>query len=442
MKILSFSHGVHLALLFLSAVFFLKACDDNGALTNTPPSCTIIFPHDKDLIEHGTEVTIQIDADARDGEIAAVLYYLNGSSVNCGASTDLHYLWNTASEDTGSYSIKVTVEDLDGNVAEDEISVHLILSSSDIKPQVAFSSSLTYVSIQDTVYFSDLSTNHPTSWYWDFGDDNSSTLQNPTHVYESSGTYNVSLTAGNEYGSDTETKTDFMHVSIAEQETGMLVDLDGNTYNTVKIGEQWWMAENLRTTHYSGGTEVPLIESSDVWMELDIDDKAMCYYDNSIELAESYGALYTWTAAVNGADVASSGSAPIQGVCPSGWHLPSDEEWKQLELCLGMTPWAINGTGFRGTNQGSKLAGKAELWVAGELTEDPFFGISGFNGIPGGGRNDSGAFIFFGEHGSMWSSTSYDEGSAWGRCLYNTYSEVRRANNQKRWAFAVRCVKD
>lgn len=442
MRIQSFSRGVHLVLIIFTVVYFLKACGDTEPETIAPAFCKIIFPHDKDLIELGTTVTIQVDTDDRHGDVASIYYYLNGSSVSCGSNTELNYSWNTASEDTGSYSIRVTVEYDEGNVAEDEISVDLISISRDVKPEVDFSSSLNYISIRDSVYFTDLSTNNPTTWYWDFGDESSSTLQNPAHVYESAGAYTVSLTAGNVYGSAMETKTGLINVSSVEQETGTLVDIDGNIYATVKIGEQWWMAENLRTTHYAGGTEIPLIESSDLWMELGLDAKAMCYYDNSIELSENLGALYTWAAAVNGEDMSATASTYVQGVCPSGWHIPSDEEWKELELCVGMPQWAVNGLGFRGTNQGSKLAGKAEFWEAGELKEDPFFGISGFNGVPGGGRNDSGAFLYLGQHSSTWSSTSYDEGSAWGRCLYNDYSEVRRSNNQKRWGLAVRCVKD
>nr|MDA3821321.1 FISUMP domain-containing protein [Bacteroidales bacterium] len=107
-------------------------------------------------------------------------------------------------------------------------------------------------------------------------------------------------------------------------ETGTVTDYDNNTYNTVKIGNQWWMAENLKTTHYANGTEIQLIENTSTWAALGFEVKAMCYYDNSSTNANTYGALYNWAAAMNGANSSYSNPSLVQGVCPAGWHLPSD----------------------------------------------------------------------------------------------------------------------
>jgi hypothetical protein len=93
-------------------------------------------------------------------------------------------------------------------------------------------------------------------------------------------------------------------------ETGTVGDYDGNTYKTVKIGTQWWMAENLRTTHFSNGAEITLVENNVAWDNLDFSDKAYCYYDDLIIHADTYGALYNWAAAMNGAK--SSESVPSQ----------------------------------------------------------------------------------------------------------------------------------
>ena len=86
-----------------------------------------------------------------------------------------------------------------------------------------------------------------------------------------------------------------------------ITDYDGNTYHTVKIGNQWWMASNLETTHYADGSEIPRVESKAVWEALDSEDSAYCYYNNnSSQEAFTYGALYTWAAALNGAESSDS----------------------------------------------------------------------------------------------------------------------------------------
>ena len=105
-----------------------------------------------------------------------------------------------------------------------------------------------------------------------------------------------------------------------------ITDYDGNIYKIVTIGNQTWMAENLKTTHYTNGTEIQVVEDPTSWYALGNTDKAMCYYNNSTANADTYGALYTWAAAMNGAESSSNNPSSIQGVCPTGWHLPSDGE--------------------------------------------------------------------------------------------------------------------
>ncbi len=107
-------------------------------------------------------------------------------------------------------------------------------------------------------------------------------------------------------------------------------DVDGNNYSVVSIGTQIWMAENIRVTRYTDGTAIPLITDNDAWDALDNNntDKAYCWYDNdSISYFQTYGALYTYAAAVNG----DSRGSNVQGVCPDGWHLPNEDEWTTLE---------------------------------------------------------------------------------------------------------------
>ncbi len=182
------------------------------------------------------------------------------------------------------------------------------------------------------------------------------------------------------------------------------------------------MVNNLKTTHYANGTEIALVKSTSNWEALDYDGKTYCYYNNN-ENSESntYGALYTWAAAMNGAESSDNNHNSVQGVCPDDWHLPSDNEWKEMEMYLGMSQADADLKGYRGTNQGSKLAGSANLWSDGFLENDAEFGASGFIALPCGGRRYDGSFGHLGDNANFWSATQNDSLVAWGRHLYSSY---------------------
>jgi uncharacterized protein (TIGR02145 family) len=116
---------------------------------------------------------------------------------------------------------------------------------------------------------------------------------------------------------------------------GTVTDIEGNVYKTIQIGTQTWMAENLRTTLYADGSSIPLVTDNDNWLTLQYAGKAFCWFNNDSSNTGTYGALYTWEAAMNGAVSSSSSPSGIQGVCPTGWHLPSDQEWTTLANYLG-----------------------------------------------------------------------------------------------------------
>ena len=156
--------------------------------------------------------------------------------------------------------------------------------------------------------FSDQSTSDPTNWLWNFGDGNTSTDQNPTHEYEAAGKYTVVLRASNSFGSHEEIKPDLITV--------VLVDIEFNEYEAVKIGNQIWMAENLKVRYYADGTPVPHVPQQADWDALTITDKAYSYQNNSIENLNTYGALYSWAAAMNGAPGSDENPSGVQGVCP------------------------------------------------------------------------------------------------------------------------------
>ena len=205
-----------------------------------------------------------------------------------------------------------------------------------------------------------------------------------------------------------------------------MTDYDGNVYPTVKIGNQWWMAENLKVTHYKDGAIIPYVWDKNDWIRLQFDDGtgigAYCYYDNDINNVSTYGLLYNWYAV-----------AHSRGLAPDGWHVPTDAEWRTLETTLGASSVA-----------GSKLAGRADLWKDGDLENNANFGASGFSALPGGFRvYDDGTFHSGkGYCAYFWSSSSYSSKFAWFRGLDYNYSDVYRDHVNKNNALLVRLVRD
>ena len=209
-----------------------------------------------------------------------------------------------------------------------------------------------------------------------------------------------------------------------------VVDIDGNVYQTVQIGDQVWMAENLKVTHYRNGDAIPNVTSNSEWAGLSTG--AYCAYDDNESNADTYGYLYNWYAVDDSRNIA-----------PEGWHVPTDDEWKTLEMHLGMSQSEADDTGWRGTNVGSKLAGNADLWYNGNLENNAEFGTSGFTALPGGCRIFSnGIYYSMGGHGYFWSSTEYSSYHAWYRILYCSDSRVYRFYNSRGSGSSVRCLRD
>ena len=223
----------------------------------------------------------------------------------------------------------------------------------------------------------------------------------------------------------------------------ILTDCDGNQYKTVQIGSQVWMSENLKTTHYGNGTAIELVENGIDWVSLEYSTKAMCYYNNSNTYMDEYGALYTWAAAMNGSNSSATNPSMVQGVCPDGWHIPSDDEWKELEMYLGMSQLDADMYNFRGTNEGSKLAGDSSLWIDGALVSDMAFGFSGFSVLPGGYRSpNTGIFSQLGDMAGFWSSTESGDTLVLTRLLHFSNTRMHRFTYSKKGGQSVRCLKD
>lgn len=204
----------------------------------------------------------------------------------------------------------------------------------------------------------------------------------------------------------------------------------GQTYPTVQIGGQCWMAKSLNL-----GT---MIHGSNSQANNNIIEK-YCYGNNSSN-CDTYGAIYQWNELMQYTTIESA-----QGLCPTGWHLPSDNEWISLEeelgMCSGSGSTCSHAVGQRGTNQGSQMTANAVLWNNGDLENDPEFGDSGLNLLPAGNRLTNGSIIDQNNAAILWSSTQ-NGSTAWYRHLSHNRSQVGRAAVSKSSGFSARCIKD
>ncbi len=214
---------------------------------------------------------------------------------------------------------------------------------------------------------------------------------------------------------------------IAEEPyLGSVVDYDGNVYNTVKIGNQLWMQENLKTTHFADGS--PISDGNGLGDNCnDISTKYFYDYENDPGMSDMAGKLYNWAAVMNGE--ASSNTIPsfVQGVCPTDWHVPSNAEWFILTDELGGQEIA-----------GGKLKG-FDHW------NDPNTGAtneSGFSALPAGARICNGSFENFGSSTNFWSSTLYGSNEVYGRGLSDTLESLQYDMIAPQLGSSVRCVKD
>jgi uncharacterized protein (TIGR02145 family) len=198
---------------------------------------------------------------------------------------------------------------------------------------------------------------------------------------------------------------------------GTMSDQDGNSYKTIQIGTQRWMAENLKTTKYRNGDLIPNVESNNVWSTLN--SGAYSIFKNNLSFDCPYGKLYNWYAVDDNREL-----------CPTGWHVPTKTEWEVLMDYLG-------GEGMAG----GKMASTGTLYWG--SPNQAATNESGFSCLPGGLRFDvSGAFNFSGLIGYWWSSTESSANNAYGRGVTEGDAYFVTHNRPKRQGFSVRCLKD
>ena len=208
----------------------------------------------------------------------------------------------------------------------------------------------------------------------------------------------------------------------AQQSCGTVTDYDGNTYKTVKVGSQCWMAENLRVMHFADGTKISRGTAPD-------QNTPLRYYPgNDMKNTAEYGMLYNWLAASR--------------ACPKGWHLPSDNEWKQMEETVGDL-YGCNGE----VDDNGKALAAAKGWKNSSGSchvgwKQHNNNASGFSALPAGNFNKEGAGGF-GEVAYSWTATEMNTEVAVCRYLgYNMTNQMRVVNGGKGRGFSVRCVRD
>jgi uncharacterized protein (TIGR02145 family) len=216
-----------------------------------------------------------------------------------------------------------------------------------------------------------------------------------------------------------------------------VTDIDGNVYRTVKIGNQWWMAENLKVTHYRDGDPIPNVTDETMWSILTTG--AYCNYDNNADNAAIYGRLYNWYVGMDYIE-------------PRGWHVPSDDEWKELEMFLGMSQEEADSifwfnSDWRGVdaNAGGKL--KETGTIHWKKPNEGATNESGFSALPGGIRYRTGPYNYKSYGAFFWTSTSQGSGGgcegAFNRYLSYGSSGICRGHwNCAGNGCSIRCVKN
>ena len=216
----------------------------------------------------------------------------------------------------------------------------------------------------------------------------------------------------------------FVGCGTSKKNISTTIDLDGNTYKTVKIGTQEWMEENLNLDHFQNGDIIQEAKTKEEWFKAGENRQpACCNYDNNSSNGEKYGKLYNFYAV----------SDP-RGLALNGWHVPTDAEWTVLENYLGANGYS--------DKTGDALKSKYDWKDIRDGTSRNGTDDYGWLGLPGGYLNSLGVFDYIGNYGYWWSSSQYSTDNAWYRDLSRYDDYVYRNDYNKSYGFSVRCLRD
>ena len=248
-------------------------------------------------------------------------------------------------------------------------------------------------------------------------------------------TYYVRAYATNETGTSYGNQESFTTESMPCPGAATVSDYDNNTYNTVKIGNQCWMKENLRTTHYADGTFISLGSITST-------TTAYRYCpNNSSSNVSTYGYLYNWKAVMRNSSYSSANPSGVQGICPTGWHVPSDSEWTQLADYVSSQSQYVCGS------NNAYIAKSLASTIGWSNSSNPCVpgnnlssnNVTGFSAVPAGYY---GGYSSFGNSAHFWSATQYNSSYAYGRDLVFDDADVNGNVSNKYYGYSVRCVRD
>jgi uncharacterized protein (TIGR02145 family) len=434
-------HNIVLIVLFALIIF---SCEKEEA-ENKIPTCFLTSLQNVSSVTIGDTLLIEIDAHDRDGLVRKIDLIINTDTVKVFTAEPYEYEWITTDFSAGQYVVKATATDDKLGTFTDEKTITILQTQ---VPVADFSVDEVMIIEGEEVHFTNLSTNTPTTYVWAFGDGNTSALKNPVHVYETHGIFTVTLTATNNAGSDTKTKNELITVSQAINwnypcpGTPTVTDVEGNVYNTVQIGEQCWMKENLRTTKFpdnrniTDGTTLGEIPESRT-------EKYYFLYDNNENLIETYGYLYNWYAIMNTEDsnYNADNSLQVQGICPEGWHVPNSSDFGDLTMFIrdhsdlyiypSFNNWGLYNWKEEGTVH----------WDEGNDGKNE----SGFTALPGGHRDIYGNYQYLGNKAYFWGAsnlTNRNYGFVYDLLLKEQSEYNFGKNSRKNEGNSLRCIKD
>lgn len=394
------------------------------------PVCNIVSPTNNESFGKGSLITIEVNATDPDGRIEEVQFFINGIGM---ASTDFpyRYVWNTKGFESGSHIIKAVAIDNQGIRTEDIRTIEISVSTPVVTTLDATDISLSAATLGGIVLTDGGATISETGIYYGTQPNpeltgTRSRIVGPIDNFttqitalNTNTTYYVKAYASNNIGTGFGNEIAFVTYG---NEIGVFTDpRDNNEYDWVKIGNQTWMAENLAYLP----RVFPPETGSPYYKYYYVYD----YAGSNISEAKAtsdyqeFGVLYNWEAALVS--------------CPVGWHLPTDEEWIELERNLGMTTVQAENAGWRGTDQG-RLMRSTQGWFANGNGNNR----SDFTALPAGLKQGDNTFAFKEKYAYFWSATEYSTKFAWMRSLYYQNSGVYKNSLEKDRALSVRCVKD
>lgn len=207
----------------------------------------------------------------------------------------------------------------------------------------------------------------------------------------------------------------------------IVIDVEGNTYQTIIIGANKWMKENLRTTKFRDGSVIPLVEGTEAWISTTT--SAFCWPENNSNNKNLLGALYNGFAFTD-----------ARGLCPSGWHVATDQDWFDLEMTLGMDQASLNTEGDRGEQE--NVGGKLKSLQHWDSPNEGASNSSGFSALGTGYRRPPGEFDWFRQWTGFYTSTTSGSGKLWMRYLGYNMKAIAREKRPYTYAYSCRCVED